>query len=91
MDLSWNTANHTSTGQYSDISRKRPDLIAIDNNGKIISIEVASASDNLGDLRRRNKVNGSSGYEVFEIEIDYDPITGKLTESGKKKIESLCS
>ena len=90
MDLAWNTANHTSTGTYSKISQKRPDLILVGNDGKIISIEVASASDDLTLLYNRNNVGNSNGYEVFEYDIDCDPKTGALTESGKKKIEDLC-
>jgi hypothetical protein len=92
MDLSWNTANHTSTGQYTSISRNRPDIIAVTSDGRVVAIEVASASDTFSDLQRRNRIGTASSKDstVLEYDIDYDSKTGELTESGKKKIQSLC-
>ena len=89
MDLSWNTANHTSTGQYSSISQNRPDIIAVTPDGKVVAIEVASASDRVGVLERRNSI-GTDRSAVLEYKTDYNPITGELTESGKAKVQSLC-
>lgn len=71
MDLSWNTANHTSSGVYQNISRKRPDLILVDNNNKLYSIEIASKSDNIGDLKQRNNISVSHGYGYLD-KGDYD-------------------
>ena len=91
LNLSWNTANHTSTGTYSDISRLRPDLILIDNDNNKISIEVASKTDDLETLKNRNKkANKDAKYVVFEYEKDYNK-DGTLTETGKEKLKNICS
>ena len=71
MDLSWNTANHTSSGTYQNISKKRPDLILVDYNNKLYSIEIASKSDNIGDLKQRNNISVSYGYGYLDKK-DYD-------------------
>ncbi|WP_314818519.1 RHS repeat-associated core domain-containing protein, partial [Capnocytophaga gingivalis] len=91
LNLSWNTANHTSTGTYSDISRLRPDLILIDNDNNKISIEVASKTDKLNVLQQRNEdANKDAKYVVFEYEKDYNN-DGTLTETGKEKLKNICS
>ena len=86
LDRSYNTANHTTTGEYSSISRRRPDLILVDKNGNMIPIEVASQSDDLDDLFSRNQDN----VVVLTYE-DYDA-NGNLTQSGQEKLDKvLCN
>lgn len=86
MDLSWNTAFHTSTGIYQSISRKRPDLIMIDHAGQFYSIEIASKSDNLSLLRQRNHINGLPNTPIYGF-VKYGGYTqlGDITDDSNIK------